>query len=57
MEKGSKKITAKSIVKEVQNYAKLKEEEISDILESNQNKLALSPISKEALAQKMSMLS
>ncbi|NLY21216.1 MAG: hypothetical protein GXZ08_08050 [Tissierellia bacterium] len=47
MEKGSKKITAKSIVKEVQNYAKLKEEEISDILESNQNKLALSPSQKK----------
>ena len=47
MEKGSKKITAKSVVQEVQNYTKLNEEEISNILESNQDKLALSQSQKK----------
>lgn len=42
MEKGSQKISAKAIVKDVQNYIKLKDEEITKVLEENQNKLNLS---------------
>ena len=42
MEKGSARITAKATVTQVQNYIKLTEEEISDILEKNQPKLCLS---------------
>lgn len=42
MEKGSAKITAKAAVTQVQNYIKLTEEEIPDILEKNQPKLCLS---------------
>ncbi len=42
MEKGSSSITATAIVKEVQNYVKLPDEEITKILEDNQNKLNLS---------------
>ena len=42
MEKGSQKISAKAIVKDVQNYVKLKDEEITSVLEENQNKLNLS---------------
>lgn len=41
MEKGSSKITAKAKVRHVDNYAKLSDEEISKILEDNQNKLNL----------------
>lgn len=42
MEKGSARITAKSTVKNVENYTKLSDEEISIILEKNQAKLNLS---------------
>lgn len=41
MEKGSSKITAKAKVRHVDNYVKLSDEEISKILEDNQNKLNL----------------
>ena len=42
MEKGSAKITATAIVKEVQNFIKLSDEEITKILADNQSKLNLS---------------
>lgn len=42
MEKGSVLITAMAAVKSVQNYVKLKEDEIIKILEENQSKLNLS---------------
>ena len=41
MEKGSSKITAKAKVKHVDNYVKLADEEITKILEENQEKLNL----------------
>lgn len=47
MEKGSKKITIKAIVTEVQNYAKLTDEDIIKIIEENNNKLCLSDKQKE----------
>lgn len=42
MKKGTKKITATADVKSVQNYVKLSEEEINNVLEVNQDKLNLS---------------
>ncbi|NAT86059.1 hypothetical protein [Clostridioides difficile] len=42
MEKGTAKISAKATVKEVENYVKLTEDEISKILNENQSKLNLS---------------
>lgn len=42
MEKGSGKITAKAIVKDVNNYVKLTDEEITVIIKENQPKLNLS---------------
>ncbi|MEG0365672.1 MAG: hypothetical protein RR585_02470 [Coprobacillus sp.] len=42
MEKGTAKITVKAIVKDVKNYIKLPEEEITTILQENQSKLNLS---------------
>lgn len=42
MEKGSAEVTATAIVKEVQNYVKLSDEEITKILADNQSKLNLS---------------
>lgn len=42
MEKGTVKITVKAIVKDVKNYIKLPEEEITTILQENQSKLNLS---------------
>lgn len=42
MEKGSLQITAKAEVKDVKNYVKLSEEEITAVLEGNQGKLNLS---------------
>lgn len=42
MEKGSGAITAKAKVKDVKNYVKLAEQEITEILEENQEKLNLS---------------
>lgn len=47
MEKGSKKITAKATVKEVQNFVKLTEEEIVKTLEENQAQLVLTDKQKE----------
>ncbi|WP_419026065.1 hypothetical protein [Emergencia sp.] len=41
MEKGSLKITASAKVKDVKNYIKLADEEITAVLEENQPKLAL----------------
>lgn len=41
MEKGTAKISAKAIVKSVQNYVKLTEEEIDKILAEHQDKLNL----------------
>ncbi|MCI8593757.1 MAG: hypothetical protein HFF09_00690 [Oscillospiraceae bacterium] len=42
MEKGSASITATALVKEVQNFVKLSEEEITKTLADNQSKLNLS---------------
>ena len=42
MEKGSLKITASAKVKDVKNYVKLTDEEITAVLEENQPKLNLS---------------
>lgn len=42
MEKGSAKVTATAIVKDVQNFVKLSDEEITKTLADNQNKLNLS---------------
>lgn len=47
MEKGSKKITAKAIVKDVQNYVKLNEEEIINTIEQNNGQLLLTDKQKE----------
>ena len=47
MEKGSGKITASATVKNVQNYVKLSDEEITKVLEENQCKLNLSEKQKE----------
>lgn len=47
MKKGSKKISAKAIVKKVQNLVKLSEEEITKTLKDNQEKLNLSEKQKQ----------
>lgn len=47
MEKGSSEITATAIVKAVQNYVKLSDEEITKTLADNQDKLNLSDKQKE----------
>lgn len=47
MEKGSKKITAKAVVKDVQNYVKLSEEEITKTIEDNNDKLLLTDAQKQ----------
>lgn len=47
MEKGSAQITATAIVKSVQNYVKLSDEEITKTLADNQSKLNLSDKQKE----------
>ncbi|MGL5084463.1 MAG: hypothetical protein ACRC68_01860 [Clostridium sp.] len=47
MEKGSKKITAKAIVTEVQNYVKLSDEEITKNIEDNNDKLKLNEKQKQ----------
>ena len=47
MEKGTSLITAKATVKNVQNYVKLKEEEITETIEKNQPKLNLTDKQKE----------
>ena len=43
MKKGSGKISAKAVVKNVQNFIKLKEDEINAVFENNKEKLDLSP--------------
>lgn len=47
MEKGTKTITAKAIVTNVENYIKLTEKEITNIIEKNNNKLKLTDKQKE----------
>lgn len=47
MEKGTKKITAKAIVTNVQNFIKLTDEEITKIIENNNDKLLLTDVQKE----------
>lgn len=47
MEKGSKKITAKAKVKDVQNFVKLTDDEITTTIEENNNKLQLTDKQKE----------
>lgn len=47
MKKGTSKITEKAIVKTVQNYVKLSDEEITKTLEENQKKLNLTDKQKE----------
>lgn len=47
MEKGTKLINAKAIVSHVQNYIKLNDDEITDILDKNQSKLKLTSKQKE----------
>ena len=47
MKKGSKKISAKARVKNVQNFLKLTDQEIKETLEKNQDKLILSEKQKE----------
>lgn len=47
MEKGTKKITAKAVVTNVQNFVKLSEEEITKTIEDNNSKLLLTDKQKE----------
>lgn len=47
MEKGSKKITAKAKVKDVQNFVKLADKEITKTIEDNNDKLQLNDKQKE----------
>lgn len=47
MEKGTKKITAKAVVKDVQNFIKLSEDEITKIMKDNNSKLQLTDKQKE----------
>lgn len=47
MEKGTKKISAKAVVTEVQNFVKLSEEEITKTIEDNNDKLQLTDKQKE----------
>lgn len=47
MEKGSAKITATAVVKDVQNYVKLSDEEITKTLAKNGDKLNLSDKQKD----------
>lgn len=47
MEKGSKKITAKATVKDVQNFVKLTDDEITKVIEDNNTKLQLTDKQKE----------
>ncbi|WP_042351368.1 hypothetical protein [Bacillus massiliigorillae] len=47
MEKGTKLITAKAVVDSVQNYVKLTDKEITEVLERNQDRLALSEKQKQ----------
>ncbi|MGN1182248.1 MAG: hypothetical protein ACI4SR_04505 [Faecalibacillus sp.] len=47
MEKGTKKITAKAIVSDVQNFVKLSDEEITKTIEDHNNQLQLTDKQKE----------
>ena len=47
MEKGSKKISAKAVVSDVQNFVKLSDEEITNTIEDNNSKLQLTDKQKE----------
>lgn len=47
MEKGSKKITAKAVVKDVQNFTKLTDDEITKTIEDNNDNLQLTAKQKE----------
>lgn len=47
MEKGSKKITAKAVVLDVKNYVKLEDNQITEIIEENNDKLLLTDKQKE----------
>ena len=47
MEKGTAEVAAMAIVKDVQNYVKLSEEEINDVFEKNKQKLYLSQKQRE----------
>jgi hypothetical protein len=47
MEKGTAKITATAVVKNVQDYVKLTDEEIENLLEKNQTKLNLTDKQKK----------
>ncbi len=52
IEKGSKKITAKAVVKNVQNFVKLSEDEIMKTIEDNNSKLQLTDKQKERWRKK-----
>lgn len=52
MKKGSKVISARAVVKSVQNYVKLSEEAIDEALESNQDRLNLSEKQKKCWHKK-----
>lgn len=52
MKKGTGKITAMGVVKEVQNYVKLTEEQINEVLQENQSKLNLSKKQRERWRKK-----
>ena len=52
MEKGSKKISAKAIVTNVQNFVKLSEDEITSTIENNNSKLQLTDKQKERCHKK-----
>ncbi len=47
MEKGTKKITAKALVSDVQNFVKLSDDEIIKTIEDNNNKLQLTEKQRE----------
>lgn len=47
MEKGSKKITAKAVVKNVQNFTKLTDDEITKTIDDNNDKMQLTDKQKE----------
>lgn len=56
MQKGSKKISAKATVTHVENYVKLSEEEIIDVIRRNQPKLNLTDKQKERWHKKCIVL-
>ena len=56
MKKGSKKVSAKATVTNVENYVKLTDAETTDILEDNQDKLNLTGKQKERWHKKCLIL-